>query len=152
MNRITKSTARFRPLLSIPKYASGGIGRLSLEKQAAESVASGEEYEYDQSHDQRDGADHREHRRAVLVHLTEPSARSRRTIGVSDSFSSREEIADQIDRSRREHRAAALTSPALRLRQRARGSRLARDGVEAELARVGLQSRGRQRTAAGRAR
>src|SRR6516164_7561255 len=60
---------RLKPLLSIPKYANGGIGRPSLEKQPAESVTGGEEYEDHQGHDQRHRADHREHRWAVVVHF-----------------------------------------------------------------------------------
>src|SRR6202023_2445312 len=44
-------------------------GRLSLEKQAREPVACSEEYEDHECHDQRHGADHREHRRALVVHF-----------------------------------------------------------------------------------
>src|SRR6516165_582447 len=61
-----------KPLLSIPKYASGGIGGPSLEKQAAESVTGGEKHEDHEGHDQRHRADHREHGWAVLVHLRAP--------------------------------------------------------------------------------
>src|SRR6476646_2060803 len=75
-NRISRSTARFKPLLSIPKYASGSIGRLSLEKQAAESVASGEEHKDHECDDQGHRPDHREHRRALVVHPVEASAAS----------------------------------------------------------------------------
>src|SRR6516225_1430723 len=61
-----------KPLLSMPKYASGNIGGPSLEKQTAESVTGGEEHEDHQGHDQRHGADHREHGWAVAVHLEAP--------------------------------------------------------------------------------
>src|SRR6516165_9813441 len=77
-----------KPLLSIPKYASGGIGGPSLEKQPAESVTGGEEYEDHEGHNQRHRADHREHRWAVLVHLRAPprgagARASGRAVGVS---------------------------------------------------------------------
>src|ERR1700683_1903561 len=81
---MSRSTARFKPLLSIPKYASGGIGRLSLEKQPAKSIASGEEHEYHQGHDQRDCADHREYRGTLLVHLPKLAGRSRVRPSVSE--------------------------------------------------------------------
>src|SRR5271163_4235864 len=64
---------RFRPLLSIPKYARGSIGRLSLEKQPAESVTRGEEHQDHQGHDQGHGADHRDDGWTLVVHLVHPA-------------------------------------------------------------------------------
>src|SRR5664280_2534731 len=48
--------------------AGGGIGALSLEKQAGEPVSSREEHKNNQRDDERNSADHREHRRAFAVH------------------------------------------------------------------------------------
>src|SRR5579859_6815253 len=63
-----RSTARFKPLLSIPKNASGNIGGPSLEKQAAETVACSKEDKDHDGDEKRHAADHREDRRAVVVH------------------------------------------------------------------------------------
>src|SRR6185437_3980892 len=70
MNRISRSTTRLRPLLSIPKYARVSIGGPSLEKEATESVTGREEHEDHERHDQRHRADHRQHGRTVVVHST----------------------------------------------------------------------------------
>src|SRR6202035_4454170 len=79
---------RFRPLLSIPKYAKGGIGRPSLEKQPAETVTGREEHQNDHGHDQGDGADHGEHGWAVVVHLAESRGCACRPSRVADASSS----------------------------------------------------------------
>src|SRR5438874_13407257 len=68
MKRISRSMTRFRPLLSIPKYANGAMVEASLEKQATETVTSGEEHEDHERDDQRHRANHRQHRRALVVH------------------------------------------------------------------------------------
>src|SRR6202035_5359375 len=63
-----------------------------------------------------------------------------------------QQLADEVDRARNEHRAAVLESPAARLRQRARWPRLADGRLEAELACERLQRSRRERAAARRSR
>src|ERR1035438_5423781 len=89
-NSSTRSTASFKPLLSIPKMANGGIGARSLEKQAGEAPASREEDKDNQRDDERDSADHREHRRAFRIHPAAllPCARAPLSAGAPAASSS----------------------------------------------------------------
>ena len=135
------------------------MGRPSLEKQPAESITSREEHQDHKRDDQRDGADHREYRGAFVVHLAaSPRLDVARTLAwtpSADAPSSAarqmvQQVADEVDRARREHRRVLtpLARPALCLGQRPPRLRLANHCIEAKLARQRLQRRGRQGTAA----
>ncbi len=101
------------------------IGRLSLEKQTAESVTSGEEHQDHERDDQRHSADHRQHRGTVVVHdaalrRASPESSAPRALASAPSRSPTrytEPVASTAP--------ARSRGPALASRERPRGARLA---------------------------